>query len=215
MRRPTFPGAPRPLRGAALAVVAGMVTATAAETAGAQTLYRVTAPDGSVTFTDRPPASAMRVEPIGRGAAAPSPTLPPALRDAASRFPVVLYTIPDCAPCDRGRELLRTRGIPFEERVADSDADREAWLRVVGSVEAPGLGVGRQMLRGFSATEWAETLDLAGYPRESRLPPNFPPAPVAPLVARRSVEPPPADVPATPLPAVTIPLPLPQSGIRF
>lgn len=206
MRRPTFPGVPRLLLGAALAVAA-------AASAGAQTLYRVTAPDGSVTFTDRPPASATRVEPIGRGAAAPSPTLPPALRDAASRFPVVLYTIPDCAPCDRGRELLRARGIPYEERLADSDADREAWLRIVGSVEAPGLGVGRQMLRGFSATEWAATLDLAGYPRESRLPPNFPPAPVAPLVARRSVEPPPAEVPATPLPAVTIPLP--QGGIRF
>lgn len=209
MRRPTLPAAPRVLLGAAAAVMMGMAAATAA----AQTLYRVTAPDGSVTFTDRPPANATRVEPIGRGAAAPSPTLPPALRDAASRFPVVLYTIPDCVPCDRGRELLRARGIPFEERVADADADREAWLRVVGSVEAPALGVGRQMLRGFSATEWAATLDLAGYPRESRLPPNFPPAPVAPLVARRSVEPPPAEVPAAPLPAATIPLP--QGGIRF
>ncbi len=211
MRRPTALGATRPWLGAVFVVVASTVTAAT----GAQTLYRVTAPDGSVTFTDRPPASAARVEPIGRGAAATAPALPPALRDAASRFPVVLYTIPDCAPCERGRELLRARGIPHEERVADSEADREAWLRTVGSVEAPGLGVGRQMLRGFSATEWDTTLDLAGYPRESRLPPNFPPAPVAPLVARRSVETPPSSVetPVAPLPAPTIPLP--GGGIRF
>ena len=211
MRRPTLPVATRPFLGAVFAVVA----ATLAATASAQTLYRVTAPDGSVTFTDRPPASATRVEPIGRGTNAPAPALPPALRDAATRFPVVLYTIPDCAPCDRGRELLRARGIPYEERVADSDADREAWLRIVGSVEAPGLGVGRQMLRGFSATEWSSTLDLAGYPRESRLPPNHPPAAVTPLVARRSIEPPPAAVetPVTPLPVPTIPLP--GGGIRF
>lgn len=197
----------RALLGAAVAVVAAA--------SGAQTLYKVTAPDGSVTFTDRPPASALRVEPVGRSATPAAPVLPPALRDPASRFPVVLYTIPDCAPCDRGRELLRARGIPYEERVADSDADREAWLRIVGSVEAPGLAVGRQMLRGFSATEWASTLDLAGYPRESRLPPNHPPAPVAPLVARRSVEPPPTPVetPVTPAPVPTIPLP--GGGIRF
>ncbi|NWG74059.1 MAG: tripartite tricarboxylate transporter substrate binding protein, partial [Rubrivivax sp.] len=52
MQRPTCPGAPRLLLGAAAAVVVGMAAATAAATAGAQTLYRVTAPDGSVTFTD-------------------------------------------------------------------------------------------------------------------------------------------------------------------
>lgn len=206
MRRPPSPT--RLLLAASLAAVGAA--------AGAQTLYRVTAHDGSVTFTDRPSASAVRVEPIGHAAAgAASATLPPVLRDAASRFPVVLYTIPDCAPCDRARELLQARGVPFEERVADTDADREAWLRVVGSAEAPGLAVGRQMLRGFSAAEWNATLDLAGYPRTSRLPPNYPPAPVAPLVARRIAQPPPppATTPADAPTAVTIPLP--QDGIRF
>lgn len=198
----------RPFVGAAIVV--------AAAAAGAQTLYKVTAPDGAVTFTDRPPASALRVEPVGRAdASAATPALPPALRDAAIRFPVVLYTIPDCAPCDRGRELLRARGVPYEERLADSDADREAWLRVVGSAEAPGLGVGRQMLRGFSASEWSSTLDLAGYPRDSRLPPNHPPAPVAPLIARRIVEPPPAPVETQVAPAPAPTIPLPGGGIRF
>lgn len=198
-----------------LAVAA--VALAAAGTASAQTLYRITAADGSVTYTDRPPATgALRVEPVGRSATDPSPALPPVLREPVARFPVVLYTVPDCVPCDRGRDLLRARGVPYEERLADSDADREAWLRVVGSPEAPGLTVGAQVLRGFSAADWQSTLDLAGYPRESRLPPNHPPATVTPLVARRSVEPPApvAERPVTPLPQPSIPLPG-GGGIRF
>jgi glutaredoxin len=128
----------------------------------------------------------------------------------------VLYAIPDCAPCDRGRQLLRSRGVPYQERLASSDADRDAWLRVVGSAEAPAITVGSQVLRGFSEGEWQATLDLAGYPRESRLPANHPPAAVTPLVARPApAQPPlPAEPVVAPPPQPTIPLGS-GGGIRF
>lgn len=198
-----------PLRACAL-LLGLLLAAAAGPAAQAQGVYRVVGPDGSVTFTDRPPGTAARVEPLGRtGAAAVSPALPPALREAVARFPVLLYTVPQCAPCDRGRQLLRARGIPHQERVADPQTDAETWLRVLGSTDAPGLTVGAQVLRGFSEDEWHTTLDLAGYPRQSRLPANRPhPAPL-PLVARPA---PPAAEPAP----FALPLPLPApGGFRF
>lgn len=179
----------------------------------AHALYKVVGPDGKVTYTDRPPPQAQgRAVPLGNaaGEAPPEAALPFALRELNTKFPVVLYATAECAPCDRGRELLRQRGIPYRERLATSDADRAAWLRTVGSAEAPALMVGGQALYGFSAASWNETLDVAGYPKESRLPPSYrPPAP-APLVQAAPAEPASAPVPLPPEAPFT-----PASGIRF
>ena len=191
----------------------------------AQAQYKIVAPDGTVTYADRPPptSSPARVAPIAAPAArAPAsapvdpnaglPALPLALREPAARFPVTLYAATDCDPCDRGRTLLRQRGIPFRERLASTPADHEAWSRIVGSPDAPTLTVGRQMLRGFAADQWQSTLDLAGYPRDSRLPPNYrAPAP-APLAEPREAAPA-AAAPRAPTPAE--PAPPVSSGIRF
>lgn len=196
-----------------IAVAAGLFAATGP--AAAQPMYKITAADGTVTYTDRPPADAPRVERLGRAgtAATAAPLLPPALREPASKFPVVLYTVPDCAPCERARELLARRGVPYQERLADPQADRAAWLRAVGGFEAPALAVGAEVQRGFEAESWHVTLDLAGYPRASQLPAGFPPAPVVPLVSR-APQPArePAAVPDTPAAAAP---PAPASGIRF
>jgi glutaredoxin len=204
-----------PVLGILSATVAAAITLAACSVA-AQTLYKVTAADGTVTYTDRPPVLAgPRVEPVGRpDADSGGPPLPAALREPVARFPVVLYTMPDCVPCDRARDLLRQRGVPFQERVADPDHDRDAWLRAVGSLEAPAMTVGAQALRGFSAADWQSTLDLAGYPRASRLPPGYPAAPVTPLVARRTAEPAPAAAEDAPEPPRT-PAASTGSGIRF
>jgi glutaredoxin len=188
--------------------------------AAAQTpLYRVTNADGTVTFTDRPPAAAgARVDAVGRSAASSAPALPPPLREAVTRFPVVLYTVPNCAPCDDARVLLRTRGIPYQERLANPESDRDAWLRAIGSLDAPGLKVGSQVLRGFVVDEWQSTLDLAGYPRESRLPAGYPTAAVTPLNPRRAAEAPPAATPETPAPTAALPpaeAPPAAGGFRF
>lgn len=192
--------------------------------APAQPLYKLTAPDGTVTYTDRPPpGTGARIEPIGRGrvaATAPvvavDPALPLVLREAATKFPVVLYTIPDCAPCDRGRELLKSRGVPYRERRGDVDTDRDTWTRAAGAPDAPVLTVGGEHLRGYTPDQWQSTLDLAGYPRDSRLPAGFPAAPVTPLVDKRAPTSParaPAE-PASPPPPPVVPE-APASGIRF
>jgi arsenate reductase-like glutaredoxin family protein len=86
----------------------------------ARALYKVVQPDGSVTYTDRPPATTTaRITTMGRGATAPAQadvSLPIDLRQAVQRYPVVLFTSADCTPCDNGRRLLVQRGVPYTER---------------------------------------------------------------------------------------------------
>jgi len=126
--------------------------------------------------------------------------LPFALRQVMAKFPVTLYTASNCDACEMGRSLLTRRGIPFSERTATTDEDREAWQKVVGGQEAPVLRVGGQMMRGFNAASWDETLDIAGYSRTSQLPPNYKAAAAEPLVEHRPARPPapaPVAAPAT------------------
>ncbi|MCU0969671.1 MAG: glutaredoxin family protein [Rubrivivax sp.] len=163
----------------------------AAASLPALALFKVVAPDGSTTYTDRPPSTTnVRVTEIGRdGSAAPAAAdpgapLPFELRQVASRYPVTLYTASDCAPCDSGRQLLLQRGVPHLERRIVTEEDAAALERLVGSRTVPALGVGSQALRGFSSTDWTAYLDAAGYPRESRLPRNWRPLPAQPLVEK-------------------------------
>lgn len=166
--------------------------------APAWALYKVIGPDGKVTYTDRPPTEAQgKTVPLQRdaSAAAADAPLPFGLRAIASRFPVTLYTTPECGPCDEGRQLLRQRGIPFRERIASNDADREAWQRQLGELRAPVLTVGSQQLHGLSASEWNNYLDAAGYPRQSQLPANYAPPQPESLTPRVAAAPAPAAAP--------------------
>ncbi len=181
--------------------------------------YKVVRPDGSVTYTDRPPTDAnVRVTPIGRNAPPPAAesVLPIELRQVMQRYPVTLYTSADCAPCDNGRRLLQQRGVPYAERRISSEEDAQALERAVGGRTVPALNVGPQPLRGYSEADWTTYLDAAGYPKESKLPRNWPVPVATPLVERaapalagRTAAPPP------PPPEPEIDPQLPQSTIRF
>lgn len=189
----------------------------------AQAQYKVVAPDGSVTYTDRPPASPdVRITLLGRNAvaaaaaaAAPELALPLELRTAVQRHPVTLYTGEGCAPCDTARRMLVQRGVPFAERRVVSEEDTAALERLVGARTIPSLTVGNQPLRGFSDADWTSYLDAAGYPRQNRLPRNWQPQPPRPLVERTTpvaVAPP---APAAPAAAPAEPEAPPPAGIRF
>lgn len=174
--------------------------------------YKVTAPDGSVTYTDRPPASeANRVTALGRRAPALPDTgsdiaaLPFELRQAATRYPVTLYTAANCIPCDNGRQMLQQRGVPYREKQVLNADDSAALDRLTGGRSIPTLTVGSQPLRGYNPNDWASYLNAAGYPADSRLPRGWQPAAPSPLVARAAPAPAsqaaPAEAAASPSPA--------------
>ena len=143
----------------------------------------------------------------------PSVALPFELQQAAQKYPVTIYTSADCAPCRQGRELLVRRGIPFNERTANTPADKALWEKATGSSEAPVLMVGKQQMRGFNATNWGDILDAAGYPATSKLPTNYRLAEATPLAGRE------APRAAAPAPVAEAPstssTPSGPGGIRF
>lgn len=186
-------------------------------------LFKVVAPDGSVTYTDRPPpVSAGRPVPLGKEAPATDASsvlasLPLELRQTIARFPVILYSSTDCSPCESGRRLLQSRGVPFVERSVLNGDDAEALNRLTGGRSVPTLTIGGQALRGYAEGDWHSYLDAAGYPRESRLPRGYQPPPATPLVDRQPEASPPVARPAPPAepiaePPTTAPSP---TGIRF
>lgn len=192
-----------------------------------QGVYRIVGPDGRVTFSDQPPAQgAAPAAPAGASSSSGGQvTLPFALRQVASRFPVVLYTGANCTPCDSGRAMLNARGIPYTEKTVSTPNDGEALKRLSGDTTLPFLTIGGQQIKGYSDAEWTQFLNAAGYPQQSALPPNYRrPAP-SPLVTAQSAEPAaaPASQPgastAAPAPAQSgdnVPVtPQNPGGIRF
>jgi glutaredoxin len=183
-----------------------------------QAQYKVIGPDGRITYTDREPsASEGKVIPLGaRGTTqAAEPELPFELRQVANKYPVTLYVASNaCDPCTSARQMLKQRGIPFNERLVVTGEDSEALERLSGAREAPTLTIGTQTLRGFAAEVWASYLDAAGYPRESHLPAGYQYRPAAPVVDRResvAARPDTATAPYTP-PSPAAPAP---GAIRF
>lgn len=213
------------------ALVIATLSLGAALPAAAQGVYRIVGPDGRVTFSDNPPpaANAAPATPAARaagaGGTAGGAALPFELRQVVSRYPVVLYTGNDCAPCNSGRNLLNARGIPYTEKTVTTPDDIEALKRLAGEASLPFLSIGSQRLRGFSDTEWTQYLNAAGYPAQSALPSSYRrPAP-SPLVAMTQATPAGAAAPSaasTDTQAPTAPAEVPvqppannPAGIRF
>ena len=195
--------------------LAMMLLAIAASPAYAQ--YKVVGPDGKVTYTDRPPSTTdSKTTSLNArgGSSASDAALPIELRQAATRYPVTLYTTADaCDPCNGARQFLRQRGIPYAEKQIQNAEDSQALQRIAGSTDLPTLTIGSQALRGLAPEVWASYLDAAGYPRESKLPPNYQYATATPIVERRDATP--APRPAAPAPAPVDAPPASPSGIKF
>jgi glutaredoxin len=191
--------------------------------ANAQQIYRIVGPDGRVTFSDKPPldngtqASAAKAVALPGSGGTNIAALPFELREAATRFPVTLYTSPDCGPCGTGRAMLSGRGIPFSERTVTTNEDIEALKRLAGAASVPFLTIGGQQIKGFSETEWSQFLDAAGYPKTSQLPPGYAQRPASPMVALQQPQSPRPAEPARP--NATAPPPPPPAenpaGIKF
>ena len=186
-----------------------------------QAQFKVIGTDGKITYTDREPsASEGKVVPLGNRPvvqAAAEPDLPFELRQASSKYPVTLYvTSTACEPCTSARQMLKQRGIPFNERLVVTAEDSEALERLSGAREAPTLSIGSQILRGYAAEVWSSYLDAAGYPRDSRLPSTYQYRAAAPVIDRREATTartdPRAETRALPTAPAAAPTP---GGIRF
>ena len=210
-------------------MIAGAATLLAVAghaTVAAQPIYRHLDRNGQVVFSDQPPgANAQPVAPSGAPASdGGTAGLPYELRQVVQRYPVMIYTRDNCEPCDAGRTLLATRGIPFDERQIKTNADSDALRRLSGQDALPLLSIGAQQLMGFADTEWSQYLDAAGYPKNIALPAGYRRPAAQPLVAimppgsttasgRDAL--PAASPPAPAMPVPRGPTPQNPAGIQF
>ena len=89
-----------------------------------------------------------------------------ATKKAAEAFPVTLYTSAECVDgCKQARDLLNGRGVPFTEKMLQTQAEIDELKQLVGDAAVPALKVGNQRFRGFEAAAYDNLLDLAGYPK--------------------------------------------------
>lgn len=142
-------------------------------------------PDGTLGYGDRPPAHHVKMLKTPSGDVTPQTAaeadgsgLPYALKQASTRYPVVLYTgsagSGECVPCNEGREYLNKRGIPFSERLVKTAEDVKAFKANVSSEgTVPAVTVGKEKTVGFETGTWSNLLDAAGYPKTSVLPKSF------------------------------------------
>ncbi|MCK7500943.1 MAG: DUF4124 domain-containing protein [Comamonadaceae bacterium] len=164
---------PRPApiaRPAQRLLVAALLLALAVA-AGARALYKVVGPDGSVTYTDRPPADASAPRhharpPRRRHRGGRRRPLPAELRAGDAALPGhAVHRRRLRALRRRARQLLQQRGVPYTETPwSTSEDDAAALERTVGARTVPALTIGAQALRGLAADR------LERLPRRRRLP---------------------------------------------
>ena len=164
----------------------------------AQQVYKSVDKQGRVTYSEVPPSVSSGDKIVGDGAGgAGNPSLPYALQQVVSRYPVTLYTNADCAPCINARILLTQRGVPFAERTIASNEDIDAYKRLNSDNTLPMLTIATQQIKGYEEGEWTKYLDAAGYPKTSTLPRNYSNPAATPLatpqVAKKATEKPTAD----------------------
>jgi glutaredoxin len=130
--------------------------------------YRWVDPAGRTVISDTPPPGRSHSVSKAGASAADNDGLPFAVKRAAENFPVTLYTSADCTTqCKDGRDLLNGRGVPFAEKMLQSQEDVAELKQLVGDAFVPALKVGKQSFRGFEAGAWNNLLDLAGYPKSA------------------------------------------------
>lgn len=206
----------RPFSRLALATLT--LACSAALTTPAWALYKVVGPDGKVTYTDRAPSDQPAQAMKSNGATASTDGLPFEVQRVASKYPVTLYVSNNCSACDTGRQLLKSRGIPFVEKTIVTNDDIRAFSKLEGTDQLPVVRIGQKQLIGFNQTDWTGYLDAAGYPPKSVLPMNYRWPAATPLAPQAEAKPAPTEAPR-PTPrqddASTTPSGASPSGIRF
>ncbi len=167
----------------ALTLALGLMTAPA----HAQ-IYKIVNPDGTVTFTDHPPAvgkgSQKALKVSGASSGTSTASFPPELRKAVGTYPVTLYSAESCKGCDQIRSLLTKRGVPFSERTVSTKGDYDEIQKISGARSVPVLKIGSKVMSGTTDNSINKYLTAAGYPAESVLPDGYKPAPVKPLTEK-------------------------------
>jgi glutaredoxin len=149
-------------------------------------VYKSVDKNGRVTYSETPPLPGSGDKLTGDSAA--SASLPYALQQVVSRYPVTLYTAADCGPCINARLMLTQRGVPFTERTVSNNEDIAAYKKLNSDNNFPLATIAAQQLKGYEEGEWTKYLDAAGYPKSSTLPRNYRNAEAVSLTPKKALQ---------------------------
>ena len=135
--------------------------------AQADTLYKWVDSQGRISYHDQPPpdGAGYRVEEkvLGTGNKRKEDNT---LAKVVEKFPVVLYSVPDCGSCDLARLYLQKRKVPFTEQNLNTNPDLQQTLKKkIGSLSAPTLMIGEKVMKGYVESVLEGELDGVGYPK--------------------------------------------------
>lgn len=172
-------------RAIVFSVIALSAAATLTSPAGAQQMYRWTDQNGRVHITDTPPPAGAKDVHKSSSSAAPAAEgnqqIPYELALAMKDYPVALYTSPMCKdPCQRARDHLNKRGVPFREVQVWDVKSNEQLKQVSGANQVPTLTVGASVQKGYEVGAFDELLDSARYPKAGSVRARHQAAPGAP-----------------------------------
>jgi hypothetical protein len=161
-----------------ISILTFALTATSLQAAQ---LYRWVDDKGRVEWRDTPPpGSTGKVEQRSvSGNTIDTTVTPYSLQQAVKNFPVTLWIYECGGPCDQARAHLARRGVPHDEKNAQSE--NTLFNKVTGgSKNVPVMFVGATRVDGYLPSEWDSALDAAGYPRTAAFKPKAKPAPAKP-----------------------------------
>jgi len=135
--------------------------------AQADTLYKWVDSQGRISYHDQPPpeGAGYRVEEkvLGTGNKHKEDDT---LAKVVEKFPVVLYSVPDCGSCDLARLYLQKRKVPFTEQNLNTNPELQQTLKKkIGSLSAPTIMIGEKVMKGYVESVLEGELDGVGYPK--------------------------------------------------
>ena len=135
--------------------------------AQADTLYKWVDSQGRISYHDQPPpeGAGYRVEEkvLGTGNKHKEDDT---LAKVVEKFPIVLYSVPDCGSCDLARFYLQKRKVPFTEQNLNADPELQQTLKKkIGSLSAPTIMIGEKVMKGYVESVLEGELDGVGYPK--------------------------------------------------
>jgi len=135
--------------------------------AQADTLYKWVDNQGRISYHDQPPpeGAGYRVEQkvLGSGNKHKEDDK---LSKVVEKFPVVLYSVPDCGSCDLARQYLEKRKVPFTEQNLNANPELQQTLKKkIGSLSAPTIMIGEKVMKGYVESVLEGQLDEVGYPK--------------------------------------------------
>ncbi|BBA36114.1 glutaredoxin-like protein, YruB [Methylocaldum marinum] len=143
--------------------MAVLLFAVAFGTVGEAEVYKLTGPDGRVTYTDSRSEGGIntKVEVVETGSYAGEAELAPIGEAAASRK-VTIFTTEWCGVCRKAKSYMASQGIAFDEFDIEKSRSARSRFDKLGARGVPVILVGKEKMTGFSAGKLKAMLDRAG-----------------------------------------------------